>query len=75
LVFADKEITEKDIPERIRENKNVYSMKWEDIERNHIDHVLRIMKGNQRQTAISIGYSINTLKSKMVKYGINVADE
>ncbi len=75
LVFAEKEICLKDIPDRICKNKTQHSLKWEDIEREHIEYVFKIMNGNQRQTALSIGYAINTLKSKMEKYGISLGIE
>jgi DNA-binding NtrC family response regulator len=40
------------------------------IEKEHIIHVLKHFNGVQRQTAIAIGWALNTLKSKMEKYGI-----
>jgi DNA-binding NtrC family response regulator len=41
------------------------------IEKEHIIKVLKHHQANQRQTAISIGWALNTLKSKMEKYGID----
>ena len=45
-------------------------MNWEFVEKEHIERVLKHFNGNKRQTALAIGWAINTLVSKMEKYGI-----
>jgi len=71
-VFCTDTVFWEDLPERIR-HPNVYQqpLRWEQVEKQHIERVLQLKKGNQRQTAMAIGYSINTLKSKIKKYGID----
>jgi DNA-binding NtrC family response regulator len=45
-------------------------MNWDYIEREHIVRVLKHFEGNKRQTALAIGWAINTLVAKMEKYGV-----
>jgi len=73
-VFCDDQVTEKDIPERVRQVPEERSLHWKDVEKAHIKKVLRLYNGNQKQTKEAIGYgSINTLKSKLEEYGIDPA--
>lgn len=55
-------------------NEITDSLNMEEIEFNHIRRVLNLKRGNQRQTAKSIGWTINTLKSKIKKYKINLEE-
>ena len=72
-VYCDEKVTVKDIPLRFKEIPDKESLLWEDVEKLHIEKVLKLKKGNQRQTQLAIGYgSINTLKSKIEEYGIDV---
>lgn len=75
-IFCDKEVTIRDIPERFRQANSETSLEWEDVEKAHIEKVLRLKKGNQRQAWLALGYgSINTLRSKINNYGIEVEDD
>lgn len=44
------------------------------IEKEHNKKVLSICKGNQSKAAEAIGYSINTLRSKLKEYEIDPID-
>ena len=41
------------------------------IEKEHIERVLQIFKGNRTKAAKAIGWSYNTLNSKIKKYELN----
>ena len=72
-IFCDEKVTIKDIPERFIESNTETSLKWEDVEKAHIEKVLRLKKGNQRQAWLAIGYgSINTLRNKIINYQIEI---
>jgi transcriptional regulator with PAS, ATPase and Fis domain len=74
-VFCDKDVTIKDIPERFKESDSETSLRWEDVEKAHIEKVLRLKKGNQRQAWLALGYgSINTLRKKIMEYQIEVEE-
>ena len=45
-------------------------MNWDFVEKEHIEKVLKHFSGNKRQTALAIGWAINTLNAKMEKYGL-----
>jgi transcriptional regulator with PAS, ATPase and Fis domain len=71
-VFCEDQVTQQDIPDRIRRVPEESSLHWKDVEKHHIKKVLEQFGGNQKQTKEAIGYgSINTLKSKMEEYGID----
>jgi len=70
-VFTDNEVTFNDIPARFRESNEEKSLKWRDIEKAHIEKVLKLKNGNQRQAWIALDYgSINTLRAKIKEYDI-----
>ena len=72
-IFCDKEVTINDIPERFKESNTETSLKWKDVEKSHIEKVLKLKKGNQRQAWLALGYgSINTLRNKIAEYGIGI---
>jgi DNA-binding NtrC family response regulator len=70
-VFCNETATMKDVPPRLFGSQEPTSLKIKDIEAAHIRKVLKMKKGNQRQTAIAIGWVINTLKNKMKEYEID----
>jgi len=70
-VFCTEKITMNDIPQRARAAEESTSLRIEDVEADLIRKVLRLMKGNKTKAKDAIGWSINTLKSKMEKYGID----
>lgn len=73
-VFNDEKADKDSIPERLFESEVGKPLTWEHVEKEHIKKVLTICKGNQNKAAETIGYAINTLRSKLKTYEIN-ADE
>ena len=75
-IFAEDQtqINKNLLPKRILANDDAGSLLLADIEKNHIQKVLRIYKGNQRQSALALGCVINTLKNKIDKYGIDPSE-
>lgn len=69
-VFNEKEVKYESLPQRLRQSKSEYSLKLEDAEKEHIKKVLRIKKGNKRQTAFALGCTETTLHSALKKYGL-----
>ncbi len=69
-VFNDERVTADVLPKRIFQEPVDQPMNWEYVEKEHIQKVLKHFDGNKRQTAIAIGWAINTLVSKMEKYGL-----
>jgi DNA-binding NtrC family response regulator len=63
-----------DIPSRFIREPEAASLAIEDVEAAHIRKVLQLKKGNQRQTALAIGWVNNTLRNKMEEYGIDPDD-
>lgn len=61
------------LPKRMKEQMTTDSLKWEEIEKSHIERVLKINHNNQKKTCEMIGYgSINTLRSKIDRYKISI---
>ena len=74
-VFHEDEVTEQELPGKVKRVPEENSLHWKDVEKAHIKKVLRLFNGNQKQTKEAIGYgSINTLKNKLEEYGINSED-
>jgi len=70
-VFVDSEVTFNEIPARFKEASGTGSLRWADVEKAHIEKVLKLKNGNQRQAWIALDYgSINTLRAKIKEYGI-----
>jgi transcriptional regulator with PAS, ATPase and Fis domain len=70
-VFNEETVTAEVLPKRLKQAPSDQPMNIEHIEKEHIIRVLKHFKGNKRQTAIAIGWAINTLVAKMEKYGVN----
>ena len=72
-IFADgkEEVKVSLLPKRILANEDEGSLMWNEVERRHIQKVLKLYQGNQRQSALALGYAINTLKSKIKKYNFD----
>lgn len=74
-VYNEGEVQFKDIPDEIKVNEDKSPLTIDFVEKELINKVLKIKKGNQLQTQQTIGYgSINTLKKKMKEYKINPDD-
>jgi transcriptional regulator with PAS, ATPase and Fis domain len=70
-VFNDEHADNNSLPSRIFESEVGKPLRWEYAEKEHIKKVLSICKGNQNKAAESIGYAINTLRSKLSSYNLN----
>jgi DNA-binding NtrC family response regulator len=70
-VFHDEKVGAEDLGVNLSLGAASKPLNWEYVEKEHILKVLKIHKGNQRQTALAIGWAINTLKSKIKLYQIN----
>lgn len=73
-VFNEEEIGAKDIPRFVRQNDSEKSLSLEAMEKQHIEYVMDLYNGNQSQSAEALGIVVNTLKSKMDKYGLDRKD-
>ena len=69
-VFNDERVPAEVLPKRLKQEPVDQPMNIEHVEKEHIKKVLTHFNGNKRQTALAIGWAINTLLSKMEKYGI-----
>ena len=69
-VFNEETVSADVLPKRLKQRPSDQPMKMEYIEKEHLIRVLKHFNGNKRQTALAIGWSINTLVAKMEKYGI-----
>jgi DNA-binding NtrC family response regulator len=68
-VFNEETVSADVLPKRLKQESVNKPMNWDYIEKEHIERVLKHYNGNKRQTAIAIGWAINTLGAKMEKYG------
>ena len=69
-VFNEETVVADVLPKRLSQEPINKPMHWEFIEKEHIERVLKHFNGNKRQTSLAIGWAINTLVTKMEKYGI-----
>jgi transcriptional regulator with PAS, ATPase and Fis domain len=69
-VFNEETVSADVLPKRLKQEPVNKPMNWDYIEKEHIERVLKHFNGNKRQTALAIGWAINTLGAKMEKYGI-----
>lgn len=67
-VFKEEEILPADLPHYMKENDRTQEWSLETIEKKHIKKTLEHFDWNLRQTAIHLGCSDNTLRSKIGKY-------
>jgi DNA-binding NtrC family response regulator len=71
-VFNEERITLDVLPKRLKQAPENQPMHMDFVEKQHILKVLHHYNGNITQTAKAIGWVVNTLKTKMKKYGISV---
>jgi len=70
--YCERDVIVNDIPSRFRESGKETSLNWKDIEKAHIERVLKLKKGVQLQALHALGYgSINTLRKKIKGYEID----
>ena len=74
-VFHEESIDVSDLPDYIVNPEESVSLKMEDVEKVHIEKVLKLKSYNLRQTALTIGWAYNTLMNKMKKYEIDYEKE
>jgi transcriptional regulator of acetoin/glycerol metabolism len=72
VLCADEEVQLKDLPGRITYERNTTSLLLKDMEKLHIEKVLRLNKGKQKKTARDLGVVYNTLMRKVKEYGIDI---
>lgn len=74
-VFCNDIVEMADLPARFKELPKGKSLKWKDIEKEHIEYVLRLKRGVQLQAKEALGYgSINTMRNKIKEYKIEIED-
>ncbi len=72
-VYYTGTVRPEDIPARFHKAQAEESLLWKDVEKKHIEKVLKLKKGNQRQAWLALGYgSLNTFRSKIESYSINI---
>ena len=72
VLYPDQEVQVSDLPQRFRQDTLQRSLKMNDIEKAHIQYVLDLKNGKQRQTALALGIAYNTLMRKIETYGIDL---
>jgi|GEM_PF-817023 len=72
--FCEKEITVKDLPDRVKSN-NTTTLTLSDNERSHIIKVFNLNKGNILATAKTLDIHRDTLRRKLTEYGIREQNE
>jgi two-component system, NtrC family, response regulator HydG len=72
VLCQDERVGPEHLPESIVQAPAQASLKLKDVERQHIERVLRRNGHNQRQTARDLGVALNTLRSKIKGYGIEM---
>lgn len=74
-VFHDTQVQLADLPPKITQPQLRYSLKWQDVERLHIEKVLQMAGGNKSRALKWLDYgSPNTLKKKLREYGIGTGE-
>ncbi|HPJ58732.1 MAG TPA: sigma-54 dependent transcriptional regulator [Bacteroidales bacterium] len=68
-------IKAEDIPRRFKNVPVEESLLWKDVEKRHIEKVMKLKKGNKRQAFYALGYgAYNTFNSRLKEYGIDPDD-
>jgi DNA-binding NtrC family response regulator len=70
VLCQDELVGPEHLPAAIIQPSAQTSLRLKDVERQHIERVLRRNGHNQRQTARDLGVALNTLRSKIKGYGI-----
>ena len=60
------------LPDYIKIQPEPTSLLLEDVEKAHIEKVLKMFRGNKSRTARALGIALNTLKKKIKDYNIDV---
>ncbi len=72
-IFADSNEACVDLlPDYITVEQAPGSLSLDEVEKIHIEKVLRIFKGNKSRTARALGVALNTLKKKIKDYNIDI---
>jgi transcriptional regulator with PAS, ATPase and Fis domain len=73
-VYNDDEVNSTNLPQRITSPPEEVALNWQAVEKKHIIKLLKMFKGNQRQAAKAIGYSIGTFSTRIKDYEIDIED-
>jgi DNA-binding NtrC family response regulator len=73
-VFCDKTVLPSDLPRRLTSFSPQPVLPLQMAEKDQIEEMLRRTAGNQAKAAKNLGMAINTLKNKLRKYGLTLAD-
>ena len=74
-IFCSTKIEKKDLPDNILDPDENISLLMDDVKKEHIEKVLKMKKYNLTQTQKALGFgSINTLRSKIERYGIVIME-
>jgi transcriptional regulator with PAS, ATPase and Fis domain len=74
-VYCDGKVKKTNLPDRLTNLPIEFSLNWRDVEKQHIEKVLKLKKGNQRQAWLALGYgSLNTFKKKLQEYEIRIEE-
>lgn len=72
IISENSEICIDALPDYIKLQPEPTSFLLEDVERVHIEKVLKMFQGNKSRTARALGIALNTLKKKIKDYKIDV---
>jgi DNA-binding NtrC family response regulator len=68
-VFYEEKVELHDLPMRLQKPVVENSLRWQDVEKVHIQKVMRMTNGNKKKACELLGYgSINTLQSRLRLY-------
>ena len=67
-VFKEEQVEKTDLPAELNQSNEEKPFNIEYVEKEHIERVLTIFKGNRTKSAQAIGWSYNTLNNKVKKY-------
>lgn len=67
-IFNEEQVEKTDLPLELNQSNEEKPFNIEYVEKEHIERVLTIFKGNRTKSAQAIGWSYNTLNSKVKKY-------
>mgnify|MGYP006097070463 CR=1 FL=1 len=69
-VFNEEQVEKTDLPIEINQSNVEKPLNIEHVEKEHIERVLQIFKGNRSKSAEAIGWAYNKLNNKVKKYNL-----
>ena len=67
-VFNEENVEKTDLPIELNQSNEQKPLNMEYVEKEHIERVLKVFNGNRSKSAKAIGWSYNTLNSKVKKF-------